>query len=167
MRLGFQEDERVAVLMRATSSASRPMKINGWQWPGQKRPRRGGVFPAQAQVAAWARRRRARAWLGRAAGLSELGWATTEAAGSWAESDGARGWTAGCWAGNASARVKQAMGRIRWATRTVAGSGRNGQTKVRSQFFVFLFSRKQFDQFELDFYDNFLYKIYPTIFFVQ
>ena len=122
MRLGFQEDERVAVLMRATSSASRPMKINGWQWPGQKRPRRGGVFPAQAQVAAWARRRRARTWLGRAAGLSMLGWATAEAAGSWARG---RAW--------------EALTRA-WAVGRLAILGRHRKSK--SQFWFFLFPGK-------------------------
>ena len=37
--------------------------------------------------------------------------------------------------------------------------------KYSHSFCFFLFSRKQFDQFELNFYDNFLYKIYPTMFF--
>ena len=45
--------------------------------------------------------------------------------------------------------------------------GRNGQMNRKDTVLFFLFSRKQFDQFELIFYDNFLYKIYPTIFFVQ
>ena len=74
-------------------------------------------------------------------------------------------WARGC----AGARAReQAVGRAVaarcWAAHVLAGPKWPNKI-VQSQFLFFLFSRKQFDQFELNFYDNFLYKIYPTIFF--
>jgi len=123
------------------STASRPRASFG---PGGRCC--SAEIPAQAQVAAWAR-----------GCAGARGWA----AGSWAGRAGVRGWAAGCWAGCAGGRAReQAMGCCwigpKWPNKI-----------VQSQFLIFLFSRKQFDQFELNFYDNFLYKIYPTIFFVQ
>ena len=70
---------------------------------------------------------------------------------------GARGWAAGCWAGCAGGRAREQTMGCCWI-------GPKWQNKiVQSQFLIFLFSRKQFDQFELNFCDNFLYKIHPTI----
>jgi hypothetical protein len=53
--LGFRRSSAASGFASARSTDDRQMKTNGSGLLGQKRPRRASVFPAQAQVAAWAR----------------------------------------------------------------------------------------------------------------
>jgi hypothetical protein len=95
MKLGFWEEAADGDFAHPIQPDNRPMHLNGQDQPGFFRPRRHSAFPAQAQVAAWARGRQ-RAALGRYS--ANRPWAFLCSRKEKENAPGPRGvaWAAGC-----------------------------------------------------------------------